>query len=173
MRKFNILFIGLFLLLAAACGSAGISTGTSPEVKIAEDKAVPFEIKTAYADMRPDLTEVHFALGNYDFTMTPKTINSIDKLSSDGQVRITFGLKGEKGEDFNNPVQPGEYANKKLEWVDIYYYENGDQQISNVENRQGKVTITSVNDTEIAGTIDVTGDSGKVVKGSFTAKKVK
>jgi hypothetical protein len=169
MRKFYVLAIGLIAIFVAACGSAG--TGT--EVKISAEKSLPFEIKTAYADMRPDLTEVHFVLGNYDFSMTPKTANSVEKLKSDKEMRITIGLKGEKGDDFNNPVQPGEYADKKLKWIDIYHYENGGQQVVNVNDRKGKVTISEVTDTEIKGTIDVTGDNGKVVKGSFTARKVK
>jgi hypothetical protein len=167
MKKSFVLFIGL-LIFVTACGSAGTST----EVKIAEDKSLPFEVKTAYADMRTDLTEVHFALGNYDFTLEPKTLNSIGDVK-DGQIRISFGLKGEKGEDFNNPVQPGDYSDAKLKWVDIYHFADGSHQTVNVENRKGKVTISEVTDTEIKGSIDITGDGGKVVKGSFTAKKVK
>ncbi|MCB1025444.1 MAG: hypothetical protein KDB79_13695 [Acidobacteria bacterium] len=169
MRKLYVAIFGLIAVITAACGSAGSAT----EVKLGAEKSVPFEVKTAYADMRPDLTEVHFVLANYDFSMKPSTTNSLDKVTSDKQVRITFGLKGEKGEDFNNPVQPGDYSDAKLKWTDIYYFDNGDEQVSNVENRKGKVTITSVTDTEIAGSIDITGDDGKVVKADFKAKKVK
>lgn len=169
MRKSYILLIGLIAMFITACGASGTNT----EVKIGDDKTIPFEVKTAYADMRPDLTEVHFVLGNYDFTMKPMTANSIEKLESDKNVRITFGLKGEKGEDFQNPVQPGEYTDNKLKWVDIYHFENGGQQVVNVNERKGKVTITEVTDAEIKGSIDVTGEDGKVVKANFTAKKVK
>lgn len=169
MKTLTTLFVCLIAIFGLACGSAG-SGGT--EVKIAEDKSLKFEAKTAYADMRPDLTEVHFALANYDFSMKPKTINSVGDVK-DGQIRITFGLKGKKGEDFNNPVQPGEYSDTKLKWVDIYHFADGGHQTVNVEERKGKVTITEVTDAEIKGSIDVTGDKGKTVKASFTAKKVK
>ncbi len=172
MRKIYIVAIGLLTaMFLAACGATGTSTGT--KVKISADKSLPFEIKTAYADMRPDLTAVHFVLGNYDFTMQPKTANSVENLKSDKEMRITFGLRGEKGEDFQNPVQPGEYNDTKLKWVDIYHYEKGSQQVVNINDREGNVTITEVTDNEIKGTIDVTGDNGKIVKGSFTAKNVK
>ena len=179
------LIISIFL---AACGSAGVSTGTNTEgqaetnpkadtvvgteIKIAEDKALPFEVKTAYADMRTDKTQVHFVLGNYDFTMEPKSANSVDKLEKEGQVRVTIGIRGEKNEDFNNPVQPGEYTGKKIGWVDVFHYADGGQRIVNLRDVEGKVIVTEVTDAEIKGSIDVTKD-GKVVKANFTAKKVK
>jgi len=122
--------------------------------------------------MRSDLTQVHIVLGNYDFEMGSKQANSIDKVSADGQARVGFALRGEKGDDFDNPVQPGEYTGKKLGWVDIYHYADGGQQVVNIKRGDGKVTITEVTDTEIKGSIEVVSE-GKVVKASFTAKKVK
>lgn len=183
----NKIKLGAFIIISifiTACGSADVSTetntetstetstGTSTEIKIAEDTALPFEVKTAYADMRTDRTQVHFVLGNYDFTVEPKGANSVEKINSDGQVRVTIGLRGEKNEDFNNPVQPGEYTGKKIGWVDVFHYANGAQQIVNLRDVDGKVTITEVTDAEIKGAIDVTKD-GKAVKANFAAKKVK
>lgn len=187
----NKIKLGAFIIISifiTACGSAGVSTGTntepstepsteqstgpSTEIKIAEDMALPFEVKTAFADMRPDRTQVHFVIGNYDFTVKPKSANSVEKIDTDGHVRVTIGLRGEKNDDFNNPVQPGEYTGKQIGWVDVFHYANGSQQIVNLRDVDGKVTISEVTDAEITGSIDVTKD-GKAVKANFTAKKIK
>ncbi len=122
--------------------------------------------------MRTDLAQVHIVLANYDLKMEPRTANTIDEITKDGDVRINIGLRGEKGEDFNNPVQPGDYSGKKLGWVDIFHYADGAQQIVNLRDTEGKVTITEVTDSEIKGSIDVSKD-GTVVKAGFTAVKLK
>lgn len=171
MRKTYFIFFAITAMFFAACVSFGEPEGFTVDTKEGEDP--PFEVKNAYADMRTDISEVHFVIANYNFTMKPKTVNSLEELKSPEQMRVTFGLKGEKGDDFQNPIQPGEYSGNKLEWVDIYHFKRGRQLITNLENIKGTVNIASVTESEIAGTIDITGEGGKIVKGKFTALKIK
>ena len=54
-----------------------------------------------------------------------------------------------------------------LEWFD-----GGNDEVFNLENGQGSVKIETVTDTELTGSIDVTGDNGFMVKGPFKAERV-
>lgn len=135
---------------------------------------IPFEVKKAMVDVRTDVQEAQFSIANHDFTMEHMSANSIDRPKEDGKVRIAFSIKGElrQGEDFKNPVVAGEYAGEKLIWMDIYSGKGGNEEIVNVENPKGGVTITSVSDTKLEGKIDLTADSDVVIKGDFVAERV-
>ena len=134
---------------------------------------VPFEVKTARVDVRPDVTEAQFSVANYDFQMSHMEANSVERSKADGEVRVAFSLKGEKGEDFQNPVQPGEYSGDKLIWMDVYQGKGGEDTVTtNLENATGGVTIKTVTESELTGTIDVKGDNGLEVKGDFSAQRV-
>ena len=140
----------------------------------AEGAEVPFEIKQARVDVRPDVTEAQFSIANYDFEMEHMAANSIERPKENGKVRIAFSLKGEKGEGdaFKNPVMPGEYSGAKLIWMDIYQGKDGSDHIVNLSNGTGGVTIKTVTDTELTGSSDVKGDGGFEVKGDFSAQRV-
>ncbi len=186
--NFKGLTIGLLAtaLLAGCSGSPtpGASSTSTPAAAATEaapagfvikvgGAEVPFEVKTARADVRPDVTEAQFSVANYDFQMNHMEANSVERSKADGEVRVAFSLKGEKGEDFQNPVQPGEYSGDKLIWMDVYQGKGGEDTITtNLENATGGVTIKTVTDTELTGTIDVKGDNGLEVKGDFTAQRV-
>jgi hypothetical protein len=135
---------------------------------------VPFAIQQARVDVRPDVTEAQFSIANYDFDMKHMEANSLDRPKEDGKVRIAFSLKGEKGEgeSFKNPVQPGEYAGEKLIWMDLYQGKDGQDGVVNLSNPTGGVTIKTVTDTELTGSVDVKGDGGLEIKGEFSAARV-
>lgn len=138
------------------------------------DTEVPFEVKQARVDVRPDVTEAQFSIANYDFEMNHMEANSLERPKETGKVRIAFSLKGTKGEgdQFKNPVQPGEYTGESLKWMDVYQGQDGNDVVNNLSNPTGGVTIKTVTDTELTGTIDVSGDNGLLVKGDFSAARV-
>lgn len=175
----------LAFLLVGCSGSqsADPAATSSPKEAAAEpagfvvkagDAAIPFELKKAMVDVRPDVTEAQFSLANYEFTMEHMAAGSVERSKVEGQVRVAFALKGEKGEgeNFKNPVMPGEYAGDKLIWMDIYQGKGDDAMITNLENGQGKVVIKTVTDSELTGSLDVKGDNGFEVKGDFNATRV-
>jgi hypothetical protein len=185
IKNFLVGFLAAVLLVGCSGKSGGDATASSSPSPAAEapagfvvkvsDAAIPFELKTARVDVRPDVTEAQFSLANYDFEMNHMEANSVERSKEDGQVRIAFALKGEKGEgdNFKNPVMPGEYGADKLIWMDIYQGKGGtDTMTTNIENKQGSVVIKTVTDTELTGTIDVQGDNGFEVKGDFSAVRV-
>ena len=170
--------------LSGCSGNTPAPGGTATPAQTAEAPAgfmvkaggaeVPFEIKQARVDVRPDVTEAQFSVANYEFEMEHMGANSIERPKETGKVRIAFSLKGTKGEgdQFKNPVQPGEYSGDKLIWMDIYQGEDGNDKVTNLENGTGGVTIKTVTDTELTGSIDVKGDNDFLVKGDFTAARV-
>lgn len=171
------------LLLAGCSGGTQTAATSTPAPAASQAPAgfvlkvagadVPFEVKTGKVDIRPDVTEGQFSIANYSFEMKHMAANSIERSKADGEVRIHFGLKGEKGDDFNNPIAPGEYSGDKLIWLDVYQGKGGsDTMITNLENAQGSVTIKTVTDTELTGSLDVKGDNGLEVKGDFKADRV-
>ncbi len=135
---------------------------------------IPFEIKQARVDVRPDVTEAQFSIANYDFEMNHMEANSLERPKENGKVRIAFSLKGVKGEgeNFKNPVQPGEYSAEKLKWMDLYQGKDGNDEVVNLSNPTGGVTIKTVTDSELTGTIDVKGSEGLEIKGDFSAARV-
>ena len=176
--------VGAALMAGCSGSDAPASGGTATPQATAEAPAgfvlkvegadVPFEVKQARVDVRPDVTEAQFSVANYDFEMEHMGANSIERPKEDGKIRIAFSLKGEKGEgdNFKNPVMPGEYSGDKLKWMDVYQGKAGSDHVTNLSNPTGGVTITSVTDTELAGKIDVKGDGGLEIKGDFTAARV-
>ena len=183
MKKLCIaLALGASLL--AGCNETPAPSGTNTPVAAtpepagfqlkAGNEAIPFEASTAKVDVRPDVQEGQFSIANYDFTMAHMGANSIERPKEDGKVRIAFSIKGEKreGEDFKNPITPGEYSGAKLKWMDVYRGKGGNDEVFNLENGQGSVKIETVTDTELTGSIDVTGDNGFMVKGPFKAERV-
>lgn len=176
------LLVGASLL--TGCSGSSTPTGSTSGTPAAQtpagftikagDEVVPFEIKQARVDVRPDVTEAQFSIANYEFEMEHMGANSIERPKENGKVRIAFSLKGEKGEgdQFKNPVQPGEYTGDKLKWMDLYRGKDGNDDVLNGENMTGGVTIKTVTDSELTGSIDIKGDGGLEVKGDFTAARV-
>lgn len=182
------LAVGLSLSLFTACSQTPAPSTTSTPAQAAAtstpepvgfqvkagDEAIPFEPSTARVDIRTDVQEAQFSIANYEFAMEHMAANSIDRPKEDGKVRIAFSIKGElrEGDDFKDPVTPGEYSGDKLIWMDIYRGKGGNDEVFNLENAQGAVKIEAVSDSELSGSIDVTGDNGFRVKGDFKAQRV-
>ncbi len=188
MKKFAIV-LGLSVSLLMACSQTPPApTGTTTPAPAAAtatpepagfqlkagDEAIPFEPSTARVDVRTDVQEAQFSVANYEFAMEHMAAGSIERPKEDGKVRIAFSIKGElrEGDGFKDPVTPGEYSGDKLIWMDIYRGKGGNDEVFNLENGQGAVKIETVTDTELSGTIDVTGDNGFMVKGAFKAERV-
>lgn len=176
--------LGASLLAGCSGGATPTPDGSARPSQAAEAPAgfvikaggeeIPFEIKQARVDVRPDVTEAQFSIANYDFEMTHMNANSLERPKENGRVRIAFSLKGEKGEGekFKDPVQPGEYSGDKLKWMDLYQGKDGNDNVVNLENATGGVTIKTVSASELTGTIDVKGDGGLEIKGDFSAARV-
>lgn len=163
----------LIFVAAAGCGllPVGDPAGFAVETKEGEDP--PFEVRSAFADMRLDLMEVHFAIGNYDFRPKPKSIGSVGPVATAEQMLVTFALRGKRGDDRLNPVQPGEYTGPGIKWIKIHHHKRGRPLVSEFREKKGRILIERVTEDEISGSIDITGDVGKLIRGNFTAKKIR
>ena len=134
---------------------------------------VSFDPSQSFYDPRPDIKRGTISVANYEFKMEPMEANSVDAITQDGQVRVAFGLKRLPSGSFEKNIIPGEYSGSDLGFVEAYTFENGAQKQVSFENQQGKVIVTEVTDSQISGSIDVTGDNGAVMKGPFTAQTTK
>jgi hypothetical protein len=123
--------------------------------------------------MRPDIQETSFIVANYDVTLKDNSIRGVESPKTPGQVMISFAVKGD-GKDFKNPLQVGDYTDKKIIWCDL---RNGDKGGTSTPLSKedytfnGKVSITEITDDTVKGSIDLTKDDTSV-KGSFEAKIV-
>jgi len=134
---------------------------------------VSFEPTTGFFDPRGDLKNGTISVANYPFKMEPMAANSVGEIAQEGQVRVAFGLKSLPAGNYTRPITPGEYTAASILFVEVYSFEKGGQKYSAFDNEQGNVTITEVTDTQISGSVDVTGDNGAAVKGQFVAQTTK
>lgn len=161
MNKQNFFILCLISLFVLACGIFGNS-----EIYVkADDFQNDIEEKSSAVVVRKELSEVHFVIANYDLDLSGNSVQSLKKLESPGQVRVTFGIKS----DFENLKKPFDYKGEKIKWVDIYYFKDGQEKIVSLKNIQGNITIGNVRENDVIGGIYVF-DGEKAVRGTFTAK---
>lgn len=151
------------------------AAATSPEgfeVALSESEKVAFEPRFQKVDLRRDTKLSSIVLGNYDFELKPMSANSVAKITGPEQMRVHIGLKAGKEATFDHPLPAVEYAASQT-YIDIYTFKDGAEHISHLENRKGKVVLTSVSDKEVVGSVDLSGDGGSRLRGQFKATMVK
>jgi hypothetical protein len=177
MKKINIVSVLGLIVFMSACGLMGNSTKL--QVKW-QGKQATLNGKASYVS----LSEVSpigasFTIANYEPKKVEGTTAAFEQVKSDEQLRVTIALRSGKATDYK--IQPGEYAMKApnatpmTDQVMIYYWQGGEMYGERnviLSDAEGIVTITSVTDNSISGTIDV-GNEEKSVKGDFTAKLLK
>ena len=184
MKK--LIIITMCALFAAACGGG---SGSSLAIK-SGDKSISFSAKSSSTDLgnvistspgKPDLqTSSHtLYLGNYEMDTT--NVGTMRKpLTAADQIRIEIGITGEAATNEKTPFKTGTYAVSNDKINDVRYlkvttFADGKENkvdfdtMSSMSKLTGEVKITSVTETEVGGSIDVT-EGDKSVKGSFTAK---
>ncbi len=142
------------------------------EVALSEAEKLAFEPRFQKVDLRRDTKLSSIVLGNYDFELKPMSANSVAKITGPEQMRVHIGLKAGKEATFDKPLPAVEYDAAQT-YIDIYSFKNGAEQISHLENRKGKVVLTSVTDQEVVGSVDLSGDGGSRLRGQFKASIVK
>ena len=166
-----------------ACGMLG---DTGIKIKVA-GKDADFVQKFGYAYSTSMGANI-ISLANFEIPDFKNDSASHQKLKadSDGKMRVEIVLRI-KGKKEDTTFETGEYAfrnwsgsnsgekpDKEADKVEVYF-PNGDKEkgelISHSGN-EGTVTITSVTDEEVAGTVNIDGKSG-TIKGKFTAKRFK
>lgn len=150
------------------------SAATESGFQLAISEAEPLSFTPSYQaiDLRPDTKRSGIVLANYDAAVKPMGANSVPPSTTDGNIRVHIGIDGGPDAKYEQPLPPGEYDAAKT-FVDIYTVKNGKQEISNVENEQGKVIIKTVTPDTVTGSLDITGDKGARIQGEFSATVVK
>ena len=154
---------------AAAPETAAPAAKAGLEVKIAEGKELSFDPTSGWYDPRTDTRQGGITVGSYDFVVTPRNISSVADVT-EGQTRVSLGLKSPEGSEFKTPIPAGEYKDDAIVYTDVVYFENGSQHRYNFSNPKGKVVVSDLSDTEMTGTFDLTDDKGAVLKGDFKVK---
>jgi hypothetical protein len=193
------LFAGLFVL--AGCGAAETA---EPATKAESPKniSVRFEKRETAFDSnyarfatfrkgliltdsaihdkneRVDAVVHRIYLANYDLQLTDPSKQDYQRISSDGQFRVSIQIEADKDAPDNAALKVGEYGFKKepfnrVSHVFLSYLKDGKDMnvIVHGEETGGKVRITSVTGTEIQGEIDIS-DKDESVKGTFTARRL-
>ncbi len=185
--------VAVFAVFSAACGGGGSLGGGSSDIKLTIDgKESSLAPKSSWAyhtsksfssskDGQTDMfttSSTTVVVGNYDLDTSQAFISlNKQKLDKPEQIKISFGISGEKGSNHETPIAAGEYSAKKdsfepkkLEFVTIYRFVDGKEQQTSLNEKDwnGNVTITGVSGTVVNGSIDVT-DGKNTVKGSFSA----
>ena len=184
MKK--LIIITMCALFAAACGGAG---GSSLAIK-SGDKSMSFSAKSSSTDLgnvistspgKPDLQTSSHTIYLANFDMDTTNVGTMRKpLTAADQIRVEIGVTGEAATNEKTPFKVGTYAVSNDKINDVRYlkvttFADGKENkvdfdtMSSMSKMAGEVKITSVTDTEISGTIDIT-EGDKSVKGSFTAK---
>ncbi|MBK6722631.1 MAG: hypothetical protein IPG58_04940 [Acidobacteria bacterium] len=186
MRQFIV--ITMCALFLSACGGGGSSLAIK-----SGDKSMSFSAKSSSTDFgnviatspgKPDLqTSVHtIYLANYEMDTT--NVGTMRKpLTSADQIRVEFSVTGEAATNEKTPFKIGTYAvtNDKINdirYVKVTTFADGKENkidfdtMSSMSKITGEVKITSVTETELSGSIDIT-EGDKSVKGNFTAKIAK
>jgi len=187
MKKLLVLTMCAFLV---ACGAGG--GGTSLTIKSGE-KSMTFSGKSSGTDLgnvistspgQPNLqTSSHtIYLANYEMDTT--NVGTMRKpLTAADQIRVEIGITGEAATDQKTPFKVGTYAVANDKTNDVRHllvttFADGKENkidfdtMSSMSKLAGEVKITSVTDTDVSGTIDVT-EGDRSIKGSFTAKIAK
>ncbi|MEQ1643203.1 MAG: hypothetical protein ABL959_07140 [Pyrinomonadaceae bacterium] len=187
MRK--LIVITMCSLLISACGGG---SGSSLAIK-SGDRSMSFTAKSSSTDFgnviatspgKPDLqTSVHtIYLANYEMDRT--NVGTMRKpLTSADQIRVEFSVTGEAATNEKTPFKVGTYvvANDKINdirYVKVTTFADGKENkidfdtMSSMSKITGEVKLTSVTETELSGSIDIT-EGDKSVKGNFTAKIAK
>ncbi len=173
-----IVFCGISIFLVA-CGGLG---GSKNQIKVKfNGNEQTFEPKTSWVNV----TKTNSTSGTsqsvfFEITSLEK---KGDRPSADGQLGISFRVEGAQGTNETTPVREGDYNARKdsRDFYNVvhstYIFQGADgkgQSIKlNADKMQGKVTLTTVTDESISGTIDITDEKGNSIKGGFTAKREK
>jgi hypothetical protein len=163
VNKRTIAYVLPILLFVLACGLFG---GSKIFVKVAENQFDMVEKSSAF-QRRKDVNETQFVIANYELDLTERSVISMKKLQSRGQMRVAFGI----ARDSDSPLKPGDYKDEKINWVDIYTFEEGREKVVSLLNVKGNILIGSVQDNEITGGIYIY-ETDKAVRGIFTAKSL-
>lgn len=166
MNKQNLVCLFLISFFVLACGLFGASKIT---VKAGEFSA-EMEEKSSAVIIRNESSEAEFVIANYDLDLSGKSLQSAQKLNSPKQVRVSFGVKGNKN-DLVDRGKPRDYKGAEIKWVDIYYFEGGQEKVSRIETPRGNILIGTVRENDVIGGIYVY-DGEHAVRGTFTAKKI-
>lgn len=179
MRKTILAFLCGLSLLFAACGGLG---GSKNQITVKFDgKEHTFEPKTSWANVNKTNSTSGTSQSVF-FEMTNLEKKG-DRPNAEGQFGVSFRVEGAQGTNETSPVREGDYNARKdsrdfynvVHSPYIFYSADGKPQSVklNADKMQGKVTLTSVTDEEISGTIDITDEKGNAIKGGFTAKREK
>lgn len=187
MKKTFTFLLGISLLLGAGCSqntttdggptasatATPSTTGTPASAEtpfmlaLSDAEVVAFEPTVQKVDLRRDTQKSALVLGNYDFVLMPMSANSIDEVT-EGQVRVHVGLKGGDKASYEEPMPVGEYDASET-YVDILTFKDGNEMRTNVDGEAGTIVITESDENHVAGTLDITGEGGAVIKGEFDA----
>lgn len=175
MKKIYIALVCLVSIFITACGFMG--GGTELTVKVG-GKERALNGKASYvhfSEVSP--IGATFDIANFEPKKVEGKTVAFDDLKSADQVHVKFNIIG--GKESNLEIKPGEYkldgesGTNRASSVVITYQKEGTFGFPVLlKNGQGKVTITSVSDDSISGSIDV-NDSDNFIKGSFTSKLLK
>lgn len=176
MKKFSIALVCLVSILVTACGFMG--GGTELKVKVGGQERT-LNGKASYvhfSEVSP--IGATFDIANFEPKKIEGTTVAFDLLKSDDQVRVSFSVIGGKESDYE--IKPGEYTldaesgtNRASSAIIIYQKEGtlGGYPVL-LKNGKGKVTIASVSDDSISGSIDVS-EAENFIKGSFTSQRLR
>lgn len=164
MNKQNFVYICLISLFVLACGIFGNS---KIYVKAGEF-TTDMEEKSSAVIISKEFSEADFVLANYDLEISGNSVQSSKKINSSKQVRVSFGVTGEKG-DFVERRKQSDFVGGQISWVDIYYFEDGQEKVARLKNINGNINIATVREKDVIGGIYVY-DGENAVRGTFTAK---
>lgn len=187
MKKTLIVFLSGLSLLFAACGLTG---GNSNEITVKYNgQEKTFEPRSTVVKTINGSSS-HVENGQtvaVKFSSTSFQLNNFEEFSpalkSPEQIRVVFNINGDKGTDENTPIKTGEYiapeggkfSHNNVAAPYIFYFADGEQQSAALAGKgklSGKVTINSVTDENIAGSLDLT-DGENSIKGNFIANRKK
>ncbi len=163
MNKKTIACLLAILFFVLACGLFG---GSEIFVRIA-DKEYKLKERSSAFQSRQDVNETQFVIANYELDLREPSITSMGKLKSPQQMRVAFGIA--TGPDTG--IKPEDYRADRINWVEIYLFENGKENVVRLSNVRGNILIGSVRDDDIVGGIYVY-DNDKAVRGTFAAKRL-
>jgi hypothetical protein len=179
MRKTILAFLCGLSLLFAACGEL---SGSKNQITVKYDgKEHTFEPKTSWTNVNKT-NSTSGTSQSIVFEMTNLERKG-DRPSAEEQFGVSFRAEGAQGTNETSPVREGAYNSRKdsrdfynvVHSPYIFYFADGKSQTVklNADKMKGNVTLTSVTEEAISGTIDITDDKGNAIKGGFTAKREK
>lgn len=190
--------LAALVAISCACGAATQSPTEDPGSKISmkvNDREVSFEPTYArFATFKKDLildtdgihdktkrvpSVVHrIYLANFDLALTDPGKSDLRPVKNAGEYLVEIQIEAAKDAAEDAPLRPGVYEYRRepfdrLSWVFMGYLHEGKSRSENLQAAEmsGTLTLTSVTETEIEGTIDVF-DRKEFVKGNFKAQKL-